>query len=338
MLTITISVSFEQLQQLLQNSSFTISTVGDNMVNVVSQAPPSFFTLMSQRIEQLRQSGSIRTAETYKSALLQLRRFWDAIRKGDEDMTVNEVTPHLMEQYQQFLRRRDLTMNTVSFYMRRLRAVYRRAVRSGLVSDCQPFSTVYTGIAKTQKRALTMNDIRTLKCLHLDDPRQALARDLFLFSFYTRGMSFVDMAYLLRSNLSGGMLSYRRQKTGQLLTVRWLPCMQAIVDSHVSRSGQYMLPIISGGRGQERNQYRHKQSVVNKQLKEVARLAGLTVNLTMYCARHTWATVANSLHVPMSVISHAMGHTNARTTEVYIRTADAALVDQANERIIGLMS
>ena len=96
----------------------------------------------------------------------------------------------------------------------------------------------------------------------------------------------------------------------------------------------YLLPIIRRQNGKERNQYRHRQTLINHDLKEVARLADVTVNLTMYCARHTWATVARSLQVPMNVISQAMGHNNERTTEIYIRNVDSDAVDGANAQIL----
>lgn len=330
--TITINISQQQLQQLLSNEEFVISLVSDTATVGEPSANYSFFTLISEQEQRLRQQGCIRTAETYNAALRQLQRFW-----ASGDMKLSAVTADLMEQYQHFLRSRDLAMNTVSFYMRRLRAVYQRAVMQGLISDSHPFSHVYTGIAKTQKRALSVNDIRAIRRLQLDNHHLIFARDLFLFSFYTRGMSFVDMAYLDNSCLRDGILSYRRHKTGQQLRIRWEPCMQAIVDRHKLSTGKYLLPIICRSNGKERNQYRHRQSVVNKNLKEVGRLAGLTTGLTMYQARHSWATIASELQVPLGVISHALGHTNARTTEVYIRGVDSTMVDQTNQRIAMLI-
>ena len=330
--TIRINITQQQLQSLHTNGEIIISFSGDNAQGLMADSNHSFFGLINQQIERLRRAGSVRTAETYKSALRQLQRFWT-----DGDLPLSAVTPDLMEQYQHFLRGRDLTMNTVSFYMRRLRAVYYRAVSSGLTTDCRPFSRVYTGVAKTAKRALSIDDMSRIKQLQIDNPQLMLARDMFLFSFYTRGMAFVDMAYLQKSDLKDGILSYRRHKTGQSLTIRWEPCMQDIVDRHPSVTSQYLLPLISNNKDKQRSQYRYRQSLINHYLKEVGRLAGLTTNLTMYCARHSWATIARDQLVPMNVISLAMGHTNARTTEIYLRSVDISQVDRANEQIIGLL-
>ncbi|MBR1394764.1 MAG: site-specific integrase [Prevotella sp.] len=337
--TIKIHISDEQLQRLYANGEIVI-TLGDDrqpdgddsLKNREMQHAPtetSFFAFGQYWAEQLRKTGNLRTAETYRTALNALSRFLQ-----DDKLTLSEVTPILMEQYQSYLRSRQLTMNTISFLLRILRAIYNKGVRQGLVCDCQPFRDVYTGIARTQKRALTLEMLQRIKQLRIDDQRLLFARDMFLLSFYLRGMAFVDMANLRRTDIIDHQLHYKRHKTGQMLSIRWERQMEEIVSRHSDVSMPYLLPIIRRQNGKERNQYRHRQTLINHDLKEVARLADVTVNLTMYCARHTWATVARSLQVPMNVISQAMGHNNERTTEIYIRNVDSDAVDGANAQIL----
>lgn len=174
--------------------------------------------------------------------------------------------------------------------------------------------------------------------LQIDDREVRFARDLFLFSFYTRGMSFVDIAYLQHSDVKDGILTYKRRKTGQQLTVSWEASMQEIVDEY-SQSGHspYLLPIIKKRNGKERNQYRHVQALVNSHLKTIAQMAGINCKLTMYCARHSWASIARQLDIPMRVISRGMGHDNELTTEIYLKSVDSQSVDQANREIISLV-
>lgn len=113
--------------------------------------------------------------------------------------------------------------------MRILKAVYNRAVENGLTGQ-NLFKSVYTGVEKTLKRAIHLNDIRRIKRLDLSlKPHLDFARDMFLFYFYTRGMSFVDMAYLKKGDIANGILTYRRKKTGQQLFIRWEKCMQEII-------------------------------------------------------------------------------------------------------------
>ena len=65
------------------------------------------------------------------------------------------------------------------------------------------------------------------------------ARDIFMFSFYTRGMSFIDMAYLKKKDLQNGVLSYRRHKTDQQLFIKWEKPMQKIVDKYNTIESSY---------------------------------------------------------------------------------------------------
>ena len=156
------------------------------------------------------------------------------------------------------------------------------------------------------KRSIPLDAVRRIKDLDLSSrPALDFARDMFLFSFYTRGMSFVDMAYLRKDCLENGTIVYRRRKTGQLLFIRWEECMQRVIDKYrtAGAATPYILPIL--GHRSEENRVRYKNALyrVNRNLKEVARLACVDFPLTMYCARHSWACIAMNKHIPVSVIS-----------------------------------
>ena len=189
-----------------------------------------------------------------------------------------------------WLKRRSVTRNTVSFYMRILRSVYNKAVERGLVSPSTPFKYVYTGIEKTRKRAVDEGTVVRLQQLDLSGrPSLCFARDLFLFSFYCRGMAFVDMAYLRKSDVHGGLLTYARRKTGQLLHIRVEECMQRIIAQYapLACSG-YLFPIIGSlDPGRAYLSYRSALSYYNKHLKELSALLGLECHLSSYVARHT---------------------------------------------------
>ncbi len=339
-----IELEREHIRALEQGAVLTISVKGvPSSANVdedeadVQEAPPtesggSFFGFFLQQIDRLQASGSARTSETYRAAFRKLLDF----RKG-QDLSPTEMDSPMMECFQGFLRSQNLSMNSVSFYIRILRAVYRRAVEAGMTVNRCPFRHVYTGIAQTNKRALTIEEIRTIKHAPLILPSERFARDMFLFSFYMRGMSFVDMAYLKKSDLQDGMLIYKRHKTGQRLSVRWEPAMQEIVDRYPSGNRTYILPIIKKPGINERNQYRGKQNRINKALKDIAHRINISQNLSMYCARHSWATIAREQKFPISIISHGMGHANERTTEIYLKSIDVAVIDNCNQKLISLI-
>ena len=160
------------------------------------------------------------------------------------------------------------------------------------------------------------------------------ARDMFMFSFYTRGMSFVDIAYLTRSNLQHGVLSYRRKKTGQLLTIKWEPCMQAILNKYPSPPTGYLLPIICRADVSERRQYRNALMLLNRKLKLLSARVGSRIPLSMYVARHSWAIIAHSQHIPLAIISEGMGHDSEKTTQIYLASLEHNTIDRANRSVI----
>ncbi len=157
---------------------------------------------------------------------------------------------------------------------------------------------------------------------------------MFLMSFYTRGMSFIDMAFLKKSDLKNGVLSYRRHKTGQLLSIQWTTEMQMLLDKYPENPTQYLFPIITTPNAQERYTYRKMGYVINSNLKKVARIIGIYIPLTMYVARHSWASIAKAKGVPLSVISEGMGHDNEATTQIYLTSLDTSVVDKANSLIL----
>ena len=292
----------------------------------------SFFDFMNGVIMQLRQLRKVRTSETYFSTL---RSFMTFLR--GQDIPIDGITSDLMLQYESWLKLKGVCMNSISFYMRILRAVYNRAVDKGMVEQTSPFRHVYTGIDKTIKRAIPIKSIKSLKNMDLTMRHSSdFARDMFMFSFYTRGMSFIDMAYLKKKDLSHGILTYRRRKTGQLLSIKWEKCMAEIVNKYNDDTSEYLLPIIKR-QGDERRQYINSLHLVNYRLKLLSEEIGLNRPLTMYVARHSWASAARSKNIPISVISEGMGHDNEATTQIYLASLETSVVDNANKKIIGLL-
>ena len=292
----------------------------------------SLFSFMHSVIIQLRQLGKIRTSETYTATLKSFMEF-----REEHDVPLDGVNSDLMLLYEAHLKAKGVRMNTISFYMRILRAVYNRAVEKELTPQKYPFRHVYTGVDKTVKRAVPVKVIKALKELNLSMKSSLdFARDMFMFSFYTRGMSFVDMAYLNKTDLQNGILTYCRRKTGQRLTVKWEKCMEEIIKKYPSNSSTYLLPIIKE-QGNERKQYDNALHLVNYRLKDLSGMLKLQRPLTMYVARHSWASLAKVRNVPLSVISEGMGHDSEKTTQIYLASLEASVVDKANKMILELL-
>lgn len=290
----------------------------------------SVFNFIRTQIMLKQKLGKIRSSETYKSTLNSFMH----LRKG-VDLPFNMIDSELLELYEAQMRYRGLSRNTTSFYMRILRTNYKMAVEKGLTKDCHPFRHVYCGMDKTIKRSISFVEIKRIKDLDLSrKPIWDYARDMFIFSFCTRGMSFVDMAYLKKKDLRNGYLTYRRKKTGQLLIIEWTRQMQDILDKYEPNKTKYLLPIIMREDGKERQQYLNQMMRINRHLKEIAGLANLSVPLSLYYSRHSWATIARGKDIPLAVISEGLGHESEATTQIYLDSIKSYEVDEANRKIL----
>ena len=324
------SVRLKNIITRLERSG--IAYTSDSLVELycASTENNGFISFTLNLIKELNQIGKRRTAETYMTTLNSFIRF----RKG-KDVLLEEVDSSLMMKYESFLKSTGICPNTTSYYMRNLRAIYNRAVEKDLTVQRSPFNYVYTGIDKTVKRAIPLEEIRRLRELDLTkSPSLAYARDIFMFSFYTRGMSFIDMAFLRKKDLQNGILSYRRQKTGQQLFIKWEKPMQEIINRYDTQGSPYLLPIIRAPEADGRKQYKKTAHLVNLKLKKLGMQLGLSIPLTTYVARHAWASIAKSKNVALSVISEAMGHDSENTTRIYLASLDTSLVDKANSLIL----
>lgn len=315
----------------LSDSHFTVDAIVEEFQKQSSEV--TLFSYMDNLIGKLWRHGQHRTSETYKATLNSFRRFREGI-----DVSFEDIDSELLVSYEHHLRSKELSPNTISFYMKRLRAVYNNAVEDGYVDNRNPFKKVFTSSEKTVKRAIQLKYIRQLKDMDLShSASKSFARDMFLFSFYTRGMSFVDMAYLQKKNLKDGVLTYRRKKTGQLLSIRWEPCMQKIVNQYSSLSSPFLLSVIKDLTGNTRKQYHNALTLINRNLKAIGKELGLVLPLTMYVARHSWASIARDEGIPLSVISEGLGHDSVNTTQIYLALLEPQVIDNANKKILKLL-
>lgn len=299
----------------------------------------SLVNFMEGIITKLRDNDNVRTSETYRCTLNRFRQFLRETNSYGantvDDILIDRIDSELMEAFEAWSRKKGLVPNTVSFYTRILRAVYNRAVDRGLIDNRNPFKHVYTGVDKTIKRALPLQVIRKIKVLDLSRlPVLDFARDMFMLSFYLRGMSFIDMSFLKKSDLDSGYIVYRRRKTGRQLIVKWTREMKDILDKYPENESDYLLPIIRKKDIKERCVYRNMSYNVNHGLKCIAAMVGITAPLTLYVARHSWASAAKAKGIPLSVISEGMGHDSESTTQIYLASLNTSVVDKANSLIL----
>jgi len=289
---------------------------------------------MERQINAMKATNRLGTARNYSRARNSLRTFLDG-----HDVSFKRMDESLIMSYNNWLECRGVVKNTISFYMRILRAIYNKAVKDCIAKQNSPFKNVYTGIDNTRKRALDENVIKKIMMLDLkDSPTLTLSRDIFIFSYCMRGMSFVDIAFLRRQNFDGNYISYRRKKTGQRLTVLVEPCIARIIRRYAesSEGSPYIFPIISSDNPEDAyRQYQTALGYHNRKLKELAKRANVNLPLSSYWARHTWATVARNHNIPVSVIGAAMGHSSEKTTLIYLASLENSVIDKANRLVIG---
>lgn len=295
------------------------------------------FTFLQEQILRQERMKRLGTAKTYTSAYLRFKEF-----RVDANLTFDQLTPDMIEEYEAWLTNRGLMQNSIRFYLRTLHTLLYKAIDEGLLSDGNKlFSRVHLAYVPTAKRAISAGDVRTIQQLELESGSiMAFARDLFMFSFYTRGMSFVDIAYLKKKDLKNGLLSYCRKKTNQQITIAWEQELQEIIDRYSvqAESTPYMLPIIKNTEETEYVQYKRVQVNVNRALKRIGTMAGLKLPITMYVARHSWASIARDMDISISVISEGMGHQSCKTTQIYLDTIDTSKINEANRKIIGVIN
>lgn len=291
----------------------------------------SFFKFMERERERLRCQGRFGTAANYLTAKNSFRAFLEG-----RDLSFGQLSRRLMADYQDWLRRKGISPNTSSCYMRALRAVYNKAVDEGLTRQAYPFKGVYTGVEKTRKRNLGEKILRDMERLRPVESALRLARDLFLFSFLACGMPFVDMAFLKKEQLREGYLVYRRHKTGKQVVVKLDNRMYDIIQRYERSESPYLFPVVrpEADAAEAYRQYRRGVCRYNRLLKRLGRLIGCPASLSSYAARHSWASQASANNVGLGVISKALGHTQLRTTQVYINDVNDSAVERANRRIM----
>lgn len=288
---------------------------------------PSFNGYARKQIARCLAMNSVRISDAYSSSIRRFNTFC-----GNSEMLIDQVGPEVMEDFQRWLHDKGICRNTISFYMRNLRAIYNRAVREGYTPDRRPFANVFTGVERTRKRALSHQYLKKIKNLDLSGvPHLCRVRDLFMLSFYCMGISFVDLAFLKKSDISGNRISYRRAKTCQTISFTVTSKIRSIMKKYAAApDSEFLLNIIEDYQGDCRRQYLSAINLINRHLKKIGRMAGIPENLTSYVARHSWASLAKSKNISLSVISDALGHENEHTTLIYLDTVGVDSIDRAN--------
>lgn len=291
-----------------------------------------FIIFMEKEILNKKRQGKIKTAKNYQAARNTLIQFLSE-KRHTSVLDLESFDAHLVKAFENYLISKKICKNSTSFYMRILRAVYNRAISVSGLPSLKPFETVYTGIAKTVKRAVNIQIVQQIMKITPATPSMEFAKDAFLFCFFSCGMPFIDMAKLTSKNIQDGRIVYTRSKTSQQLSIKIEPVMERIIRKYYDPKREYLFPILKEPQNHHTD-YHRALRLYNQNLYKISQILGKGVHLTSYVPRHSWASIAHEQNISMNIISESLGHCNESTTSIYIKSLSTKNTDQANERIM----
>ena len=314
----------------------------DTLIQTIEkpQRKATVLDFFKEVIERLIASKQVGNAAIYKDTGNCLKKCF----KG-KDFAFSEIDHSFLIKFETYQRKNGNSENGISVRFRTLRALFNKAIQENIAKvSSYPFDKFK--IAKfdtsTRKRALTRENLKEIEALEIDEDSSLYnAQQYFLFSYYSLGINFVDMANLKWENILNDRIFYKRAKTGKELNFKlrdetlkiinyWKPLTGRISDN-------YVFPILNktihNTPTQINNRVHKVITSVNKNLKEIGKRIGLATPLTTYVARHTFATVLKRSGVETAIISQAMGHKTEAITQTYLKSFENDIVDAAQNNL-----
>lgn len=298
-------------------------------------------------IGMLKREGKFPAMHVYACTLRSYEKFCAEERHPKNttaSLSMQEIfTPERLKEYEDCLAGQQSSPNTISTYMRTLQAVYNRWMSPG-IEGYNPvlFKDVYTKVESRTKRALTAEQMEQLRNTDFSvlTLRQQQVLTYFLLMFMLRGMPFIDLAHLRKSDLRNRRITYRRHKTGKLMVVDVPPDAMRLLQKYRDKTdSEYLFPLLHGGLFMEEHHHRYQETLrhFNRELARLMKQLLPGVSVSSYTARHTWATLAYHSGVPVGLISQSLGHSSIRVTMTYLKPFDAEVIDRINRQVISLV-
>ena len=302
---------------------------------------------MPEVIGMLKREGKFPAMHVYACTLRSYEKFCAEERypkNTTASLSMQEIfTPERLKEYEDWLAGQQSSPNTISTYMRTLQAVYNRWMSPG-IEGYNPvlFKDVYTKVESRTKRALTAEQMEQLRNTDFSvlTLRQQQVLTYFLLMFMLRGMPFIDLAHLRKSDLRNRRITYRRHKTGKLMVVDVPPDAMRLLQKYRDKTdSEYLFPLLHGGLFMEEHHHRYQETLrhFNRELARLMKQLLPGVSVSSYTARHTWATLAYHSGVPVGLISQSLGHSSIRVTMTYLKPFDAEVIDRINRPVISLV-
>lgn len=340
----TLSKHYTRAVQIIENFEtdhydFTLDEFKAKFIETKKYQDKNVVAFIEEIIDELTRSGRTGNARAYNETLNALIKF------GSRGLSFKSITPVFLEKFEVFLRENGNQNGGIAFKMRELRAIFNKAIERGLISqDTYPFKVYKISKLKQikNKRALSKDEFIKIRDVDLSEkPHLVDAHNYFMFSFYTRGVNFVDMMKLKWENIQNGRIHYIRSKTKGSFNIEILEDAQPILDYYrkQQRPTDYVFPILlSNNLTPIQIEYRKKKVLqsYNSKLKEIAVLAKVDKKLTSYVARHSFATILKQLGTSVDMISEMMGHSDVQITMTYLKEFESSELDKENRKLLKL--
>ena len=299
------------------------------------EAPDTFKVFADKIIQQMMEANRVGNAIVYQTAVNRL------ISYCGKDVSFEEVNYKLLDQFSHHLITSGLKQNSVSNYFRSIRAIYNKAIKLKVVErSFYPFYDISIKSEKTAKRAILKDDILKLKHTPLEKHSTAWrSLNYFILSFYLRGISFTDLAYLTRNNIIDGRIEYKRRKTHKNYSVKLFPEAEILFQQFEVVGSKYLLPILPNDAVEDslktKKVIRQFIKTTNKYLKRLSVEVGLGSPVTTYTSRHSFGTIAKRLGYSNELIAEALGHEYGnKITNIYLDTFDTEVLDAMHQHVI----
>ena len=323
------------LELKTENKEFTTSTLIPDK-SVKTKTVGEFF---QDIIEDFKLSNRVGNAKIYRDTCNFLKQYTD----NRLDIPFSHIDINFLKGYEKWLKQKGWKETTISLTFRTIRSVYNKAIEAKYAKESYyPFKIfkVSKFNTSTEKRAISKDTIK--KIIDFDTTQKdyyiQMSKDLFIFSYLCGGINFIDLANLTIKNIIDNRIIYVRQKTQKRINVPLNSTALSILKKHISEGDNYIFPILDNKvhiTELQKFHRRHKVlSKVNKSLKKIAEELNIEADLTTYVARHSYATVLKNSGVSVALISETLGHSDLKTTQIYLDSFENSQIDKALENLL----
>jgi integrase len=291
------------------------------------------------------------TASSYALSQQSLKRYLQALGKRDDHLAYDAVTADFLKGYERWMLRERKSLTTVGIYLRPLRALFNQAIEEREISrDHYPFGQKKYQIpaGRNAKKALKREDLKKLLDYSSEDPCIRRARALWFFSFSSNGINIRDLCELRYKNIKGDTLEFIRTKTKRTTRTKQVTIVAGFTEKArevIKEYGNtplspdtYVFPIFRETMTAD-EKLRATQNLtrfINQHIKRLAKLAGVTENISTYSARHSYSTLSRQAGRSLEFIQSALGHQNITTTMAYINSLESEEIKKNAEQLMDL--